>query len=122
GRRDGRCARRYEGGVSLDDGGVSGSAAAAAAAASAWATSTAWASPGCGCEARSASFSTLRAASVASRLQAPHREGMAQLPRWVCSWLSGGQKIGVAHCEHGISRVFLSLRNSAQAWQSRSGG
>ena len=29
--------------------------------------------------------------NLASRLQAPHSEGMAQLPRCVCSWLSGGQ-------------------------------
>ena len=53
--------------------------------------------PGCGrgcaavTAARSASRSMARAASVASRLQAPHIPGAAQAPRWVCSWLSGGQ-------------------------------
>ena len=40
---------------------------------------------------RSASRSTARAASVTSRLHAPHRAGSAQAPRCVCSWLSGGQ-------------------------------
>ena len=44
-----------------------------------------------GCAWRSASRSALRAASIASRLQAPHIAGSAQAPRCVCSWLSGGQ-------------------------------
>ncbi|MES1206952.1 MAG: NUDIX domain-containing protein [Pseudomonadota bacterium] len=50
---------------------------------------------GCGwlavAAARNASRSTARAASVASRLQAPHIDGSDQAPRCVCSWLSGGQ-------------------------------
>ena len=47
--------------------------------------------PGAGCGWRSASRSTARAASITSRLQAPHRAGSAHAPRCVCSWLSGGQ-------------------------------